>query len=271
MKAIEIEGLKYKYPDGTLALKDINLAIERGKKVAILGANGSGKSTLLQHLNGLILPQQGSIKIDGVEVEKKNLRKIRKNIGFVFDNPDNQLFATTVFEDVAFGPRNLNIVEDTVITTVEKVLSLIGIDNLKEKQPHNLSLGQKRKAAISGVLAMEPEILIFDEPFSGLDPQSLSQFLDILDTLYKLGKSLVITTHDVDIAYGWAEEIVIIKDGEVLSHGDISVLEDRSILDSARLQLPVLYSIFKDTDIKVRNIEEARKHINNMYGEIGGI
>lgn len=265
MKLVEIKDLKYKYPDGTEALKNINLSIERGRKVAILGANGSGKSTLLQHLNGLILPQNGEVKIDGINVEKNNLVEIRKKLGFVFDNPDDQLFATTVFEDIAFGPRNLKWSEDMVFQKVEEVINLIGIGSLKEKQPHNLSLGQKRKAAIAGVLSMKPEILVFDEPFSGLDPVSLDQFIEVLEKLYELEHSMIITTHDVDIAYAWADEIIIINKGEVLSQGSVELLEDREILKKANLKLPTLYEIFANTKIRVRTVEEARENIEFLY------
>lgn len=267
LKVVEIKGLKYTYPDGTVALKDINLDIEKGKKVAILGSNGSGKSTLLQHLNGLIIPQEGRIKINGIEVNKENLNEIRRKLGFVFDNPDNQLFATTVFEDVAFGPRNLKLEESVVFNRVDKVLSIVGIKELMEKQPHNLSLGQKRKAAIAGVLAMEPEVLVFDEPFSGLDPISLTQFLETLDKLYKLNHSLIITTHDVDIAYSWADEIVIINNGKILKQGDISLLEDKELLKIANLKLPTLYEIFSNTNIRVRNIEDAKEKISIILSD----
>ncbi len=264
---MEIKGLKYKYPDGTWALKNINMAIEKGKKVAILGANGSGKSTLLQHLNGLIIPQVGEVRIKGLEVNKKNLPEIRKTLGFVFDNPDNQLFATTVFEDLAFGPRNLRLDEKEVVARVEKVLDLISIGDLRDRQPHNLSLGQKRKAAIGGVLTMEPEILVFDEPFSGLDPISLDHFIGILEKLYRLDHSLIITTHDVDIAYSWADEIIIINDGELLSQGGIDLLEDRELLSKANLRLPTLYEIFSNTNIRVRTIKEARENIDLLFNK----
>ncbi len=269
MQIVEIRNLSYKYPDGTQAINDISMNIKSGKKVAILGANGSGKSTLLQHLNGLILPQGGSIKINGINIEKKNLLEIRKNVGFVFDNPDNQLFAPTVLEDLAFGPRNLGLGEDKVVGLVHKILDLIGIKDLKDKQPHNLSLGQKRKVAIGGVLAMEPDILIFDEPFSGLDPQALEQFLEVLNTLYEMGKSLVITTHDVDIAYEWADEIIILKRGKVLKQGSIELLEDEELLKKANLSLPILCKIFKDFNLKARSVEEAREVISRMCN-LGG-
>lgn len=262
VKLVEINNLRYSYPDGSLALDGINLSIERGRRVAILGANGSGKSTLLEHLNGLILPQEGEVFIDGIRLDKKSLWEVRRKLGLVFDNPDDQLFATTVFEDVAFGPRNLKLDEAKVREKVEEVLEVIGIIDLRDKQPHNLSLGQKRKAAIGGVLSMEPDILVFDEPFSGLDPGSLEQFIGILDRLYDLGHSLIVTTHDVDIAYSWADEIIIINKGRVLSQGGPELLEDEDLLKEANLRLPSLYRIFANTNIRVRNIDQAREQID---------
>ena len=263
--AIEIDKLRYRYPDGTLALKDISINIQGRKKIAILGANGSGKSTLLQHFNGLLIAESGDIRIKGMEVEKDNFEKIRKTVGFVFDNPDDQLFATTVFEDIAFGPRNLLLPEEKVTEVVNRVIDIIGIDKLRDRQPHNLSLGQKRKVAIAGVLSMEPDIMVFDEPFSGLDPLSLGQFIDILNKLCDIGHSLIVTTHDVDIAYSWAEEIVIIKDGKVLIQGDVSLLEREEILEEANLKLPTLYEIFSKTEYRPRTKVEAARLIEKLY------
>lgn len=264
MAIVEIKNLSYTYSDKTVALKDVSICIKGRKKVAILGANGSGKSTLLQHLNGLILPQKGSIKIKGIPSCKENLHDIRKIVGFVFDNPDDQLFSTTVYEDIAFGPRNLKYGEDKVEKVVQKVLNLLGIQELKHKQPYNLSFGQKKKVAIAGVLAMEPEIMIFDEPFSGLDPYSLGQFLQILKTLYDIGHTLVITTHDVDIAYSWADECIILNKGKVLAQGDISLLEDKSLMKKARLKTPCLYEIFSDTSNRVTTISEGKEIIKKL-------
>lgn len=264
---VEIKNLKYVYSDRTVALKDVSINIEEQKKVAILGANGSGKSTLLQHFNGILLPQEGSVNIKGISSCKENLYDIRKMVGFVFDNPDDQLFSTTVYEDIAFGPRNLKYEETKVEEIVEKVLDLVDIRKLKDKQPYNLSFGQKKKVAIAGVLAMKPEIMIFDEPFSGLDPYSLEQFLNILETLYNIGHTVIITTHDVDIAYGWADECIVLKEGEVLTQGDISLLEDKALMNRAKLKTPSLYEIFSDTPMRARNIEKGKEIITDLFSK----
>ena len=265
MKIVEIENLKYTYPDGTVALKNLSIDIEKGKKVAILGSNGSGKSTLLQHFNGLIIPQEGSIKIKRINVEKESIHDIRKIVGLVFDNPDDQLFSTTVYDDIAFGPRNLKYNEEKVQEVVGNAIELVNIKDLKDKQPFNLSLGQKKKVAIAGVLAMEAEILVFDEPFSGLDPQSLEQFLSIMSTLHEIGSTIIVTTHDVDIAYDWADECIILNDGEVLDQGNISLLEDEELMFKANLRIPTLYKIFSNTNISVRNASQGQDLVTRLY------
>lgn len=261
MNIIEINNLKYTYSDGTIALRDISMNIEENKRVAILGSNGSGKSTLLQHLNGLIFPQKGSIKIKGISVKKSHIYDIRKIVGLVFDNPDDQLFATTVYDDIAFGPRNLGYKENEVKELVNNALKLINIEELKDKQPFNLSYGQKKKVAIAGVLAMKPNIIIFDEPFSGLDPHSLEQFLSILETLHDMGSTILITTHDVDIAYEWGDECIILNEGRVVGQGKIDLLENESLMGKAKLRIPNLYNMFSNTTMRPRNVGEGKEFI----------
>lgn len=268
MKIIEIKDLSYTYSDGTTALNNISLKIENGKKIAILGSNGSGKSTLLQHLNGLILAQKGSVNISSLSLNKKNLTKIREKVGLVFDNPDNQLFAQTVYDDIAFGPRNMGLSEEEISKRVIDIIELLKIDKLKDKQPFNLSLGQKKKVALGGVLSMNPDIMVFDEPFSGLDPLSQKQFLDILEKLYKLKHTLIITTHDVDMAYTWADECIILNKGEILAQGDKKILEDEKLMEFANLEVPKLYDIFSKTDLRAYSIEECKFLINKLYENI---
>lgn len=265
MEIIKIDNLKYTYSDGTVALKNVSISVGQGKKVAILGSNGSGKSTLLHHFNGLLIAQVGFIKVKGVNVEKDNVHEIRKIVGLVFDNPDDQLFSTTVYDDIAFGPRNLKYDEDKVKEVVDNAMGLANIEELKDKQPFNLSLGQKKKVAIAGVLAMDAEILVFDEPFSGLDPQSLEQFLSILENLNSFGNTIIVTTHDVDIAYEWADECIILNKGKVLAQGDINLLEDDSLMRKANLRVPILYDIFSKTDLRANNVGQGKDLITNLY------
>ena len=264
MTAIEIDELSYRYHDGTAALQNISLHVGKNRKLAILGANGSGKTTLLMHLNGLFLPQTGSLNILGQTVAKKNLRAIRQKVGILFDNPENQLFSTTIRDDVAFGPFNMGCSESEITQRTDLALAAVGIDPLAEKPPHNLSLGQKKKAAIAGLLSMNLELYAMDEPFSGLDPQSVDEFLEILDGLYQKGNTLVISTHDVDLAYSWADEIVILAGGQVVAVGGYDILHDESRLAVSRLCPPTLYRMFADTEHRPRTLREAKECISRM-------
>lgn len=261
MKAVDIRGLDYKYPDGTTALKGVDLEISLHKRTAILGANGSGKTTLIYHLNGIFMPTRGQVNVLGFPLEKKNLKEIRQQVGLLFDNPDNQLFSTTVYNDVAFGPRNLKLGEELVNSRVEEVLKVVGIEDLKDKPPYNLSLGQKKKVAIAGLLAMEPRLLVCDEPFSGLDPSSAGQFMDILESLHESGSTLAIVTHDVNMAYSWAEQVIIMKEGEVLAQGDADLLRDSKLMEEASLDTPLLADVFQGTGLYPRTAEEASRLI----------
>lgn len=266
MAVLEVANVNYSYPDKTPALKDISFQIPVKSKVAILGANGSGKSTLLQHLNGLTLAQSGFVSVLGQRIRKENLRDIRKTVGIVFDSPDEQLFSTLVYEDIAFGPRNLGYDEPTVAQKVEEVMALLHIEHLRERPPFNLSLGQKKRVAIAGVLAMEPSIMVFDEPFSGLDPCTLQQFLAILDDLFHRGHTIIVTTHDVDIVYSWASEFVILQEGQVLAQGGRSVLEDKTLMEKAKLKTPDLYNIFCSTSYRPVSVNDAAECVKKIGG-----
>jgi len=264
MMAIEIRDLSYRYHDGTEALKEIFLKVEKNRKVAILGANGSGKTTLLMHLNGLLAAQTGFVSIFGETITKKNLQNIRQKVGILFDNPDNQLFSTSVFDDVAFGPYNMGFSESEIKQRTHDALTLVGICHLAEKPPHNLSLGQKKKAAIAGLLSMDMELYAMDEPFSGLDPQSVDEFFGILNGLYQRGSTLIISTHNVDLAYSWADEIFVLKDGQCVASGAYDLLRDETLMKESRLRIPTLTRIFEETEFRPRNPQEATNCLRNM-------
>ena len=259
MKAVEVINVSYAYCDGTRALKNLSLSLPKNRRIALLGANGSGKTTLLQHFNGLLLPQEGSVNVMGYNVQKKQVKKIRQLVGMLFDNPEDQLFSTTVAEDVAFGPRNLGLDEQEVALRVNKALEEVCITDLADKPPYNLSLGQKKRVAIAGVLAMDAELLIFDEPFSGLDPKFSRQLMVLLEKLYHNGRTIIITTHDVDMAYAWADCVVILYDGRVLAEGDSDLLRDETLMAEASLDLPVLAAAFNGTDMVPHTPEEANR------------
>lgn len=256
--AIEIKNLSYSYPNSNKGLDNINLYIRKNRKTAILGENGSGKSTLLYHLNGMYLAQKGSIEILGEEINKKNLRSIQRKVGYIFDYPDHQLFSTTSYKDIEFGLDNYGYSEDEKVSLIENISKKLGIEELLDRPPFQLSLGQKKKVALAGVLVLEPDVLICDEPFSGLDNQSLDFFKLLLDQWKEEGKTIVFSTHDVDLSYQWADDLIILRDGKVLKHGSVEeILMDESTYLTTNLKEPYLYRLFKNEEILPRTIEEA--------------
>lgn len=257
--AVEIENLFFRHKDGTQALKGVSLRIMRGRRTAILGPNGAGKSTLLLHLNGIYLPQKGRVKVLGIEVNNKNQKKLREIVGLVFQDPDDQVFCSTVWEDVAFGPLNYNLPEEEVRKRVHEAIRAVRLEGLEQKMPFHLSYGQKKRVAIAGVLALKPEIFILDEPHAFLDPSSKAELLKILDSLNGEGGSIIVATHDVNFAYEWAEDVIIMKDGIVLAHAGPDILADEKVINEAGLEYPLLVRLFK----KVREIG-----YNKMPGSI---
>lgn len=269
MKAVEIEGLSHQYPSESeeRSLNNVSLSIRSGTRVALLGANGSGKTTLLHHLNGLLLPQTGSVRVMGTEVCKRSLAEVRQNVGLVFDHPDNQLFATDVYHDVAFGPQNMGLEPDAVHQRVMDSLAFVDMVGFLTVPPYNLSLGQKKKVAIAGVLAMDTPILVLDEPFSGLDPLSSRQTLKILDDLAGEGKTLIMSTHDVDVAFAWADEVVIVRQGELIRQGGIELLVDEELMQRCSLCLPILAQAFRGFERFPRTGQEANELLVQMIGK----
>jgi len=197
MRAVEIRGLHYTYPDGTVALRGVNLEVEEGESVYLMGPNGSGKSTLLLHLNGLLLPQRGEVRVFGRDT-RDGVEEIRRRVGLVFQDPDDQLFMPTVFEDVAFGPLHLGLGEREVRRRVREALRAVGAEGLGRRSPHHLSYGEKKRVAIATILSMEPQLLVLDEPTLGLDPWARREFLSLLERL-KRGRTLVMAGHDLEL------------------------------------------------------------------------
>lgn len=241
MNIIETNNINYSYPDGTKALENVDFKAKKGKIVALLGPNGAGKSTLFLHFNGILRPSSGSITIDGDQLsyDKKDLLKVRQKVGIVFQNPDDQLFAPTVMEDVAFGPMNIGLPTEEVERRVKEALKRVGMDGFESKAPHHLSGGQKKRVAISGILAMRPQIMVLDEPTSGLDPRGASQILRILYQLNQEGMTIVISTHDVDLVPLYAYNVYIISEGKIIKEGSPrEVFEDVKTIREANLRLP---------------------------------
>lgn len=261
--AVKIQNLSFLYPNSRRGLENVSLNIKAGRKTAILGVNGSGKSTLLYHLNGINLPQEGSVEVLKMNVEKKNLREIRKKVGFLFDYPDHQLFSTTVYQDIKFGLDNYKYPEVEKKALIRKVAQDLKIDDLLEYPPYQLSLGQKKKVAIAGLIVLEPSIILCDEPFSGLDGYTLIYFKELLDRWVEGGKTVIFSTHDVDLTYEWADDVIILKDGKVIKIGTTSeILNNEEIYKESNLVKPILYDLFADKKEKPRNIKEAKKYLS---------
>jgi cobalt transport protein ATP-binding subunit len=233
---LQIHGLVFAYPDGKEALRGVDLEIEAGERVAVLGPNGAGKTTLALQLNGILEPQAGSITIDGVPVVEPNYARIRRMVGLVFQDPNDQLFMPSVREDVAFGPANLGITGDELERRVDTALELVSGTGFADRPPHHLSGGEKRAAALATVLAMEPDVLVFDEPSSGLDPASRR---DLIVTLAALPMTQMVITHDLPLALELCGRSVIMNNGRVVADGPTrELLGDEDLLAANRLELP---------------------------------
>lgn len=234
-----VRDLAFAYPDGHQALFGVDLKIERGERVALLGPNGAGKTTFVMHLNGIHGAQHGSVEVDGEIVDVKDkeaLREIRAKVGLVFQDPDDQLFMPTVFEDVAFGPRNLQLSEADVKTRVENALSQVGMLGFADRPPHHLSFGQRRRVAVATVLAMNPSILVLDEPSSNLDPASRRELAQILS---QLEITLIMVTHDLPFAFELCERSVILAEGTIVADEKTGeLLRNEELLKRYRLELP---------------------------------
>lgn len=239
-----IEDLAFAYPDGNQALFGVNLRVERGERVAILGPNGAGKTTLVMHMNGIHPAEHGSVSVAGEVVDTKDkdlLRRIRGKVGVVFQDPDDQLFMPTVGEDIAFGPYNMGLQGAELDAVVDQALALVHMSEFKDRPPHHLSFGQRRRVAVATVLAMKPEILVLDEPSSNLDPASRRELADILRSLEI---TILMVTHDIPYAYELCERSIILSGGIVVADGDTkTILSDSKLLSENRLELPVGFSL----------------------------
>jgi len=232
--AIEIEDLDYSYPDGHVALRGISLCVGPGERIAIVGPNGAGKSTLMLHLNG-ILRGDGHVRVGDFDVSEDNLRKVRAVVGIVFQHPDDQLFSPTVFEDVAFGPIYMGLPEDEVRQRVISSLRQMGVEAYADRVSHHLSLGEKKRIAIATVLAMDPQVLVLDEPSAGLDPRSRRTLIQLLD---QLDPTMLISSHDLRMVKELCPRTVILDEGEVVADGPTSdLLNDEALLDAHGLEL----------------------------------
>ena len=269
---LEVKNIKYSYNKDYQALKGVSLSVEDGEMVALLGKNGAGKSTLFLHLNGIYQPDEGQVFIDGEELkyDKKSLLKFRQKVGIVFQNPDDQIFAPTVEEDVAFGPLNLDLPMEEVQKRVTEALARVGMSGFEKKAPHHLSGGQKKRVAIAGILAMKPKIMVLDEPTAGLDPQGVEDLSKLLKELNAEGITIIISTHEVDLVPNYASRVFVLVDGLLIAEGTPKeIFAQPEILDKANLKVPIVTELFQSLEAEgidmngdyPLTIEEAKEKI----------
>lgn len=242
----KLNQLSYAYADGTKALSDITLDIPKGKKIAILGHNGAGKSTLFQHLNGILKPTAGSILFEGngLEYSRKALKTLRQKVGIVFQNADHQLFSGTVKQDIAFGPLNLGWSTEQTEEKIAWAVAQTEVEDLLDKPIHFLSVGQKKRVAMAGVLAMEPSVLLLDEPTAGLDNYYAAQVLQYLAKLEDGERTILLATHDIPLAYEWADLIIVMEAGKIIYNGDpITLFYEDELLHRAHLERPWIFEM----------------------------
>lgn len=234
---IELKDVSFRYPDGHQALEDISFLLGHGESVGVVGANGAGKSTLLSLLTGIQFPQTGSVRVGDLPVNKNTLSEIRRSVGLVFQEPDDQLFMTSVYDDVAFGPRNYKLDEAEVEKRVIEALEEVGIPHLKDRPPYKLSGGEKKLAAIASVISMKPDILIMDEPTASLDPKARRKIMNIL---IGFSHTKIITSHDLDMIMAMCSRTIVLKKGKIAADGNTAeILSDERLMDDCGLEIPL--------------------------------
>ncbi len=266
---LKAENLHYSYTKEHEVLKGVSLNIHRGERLAVLGANGSGKSTFFLNINGVLRPESGAVYYGDKLINKSSIKELRKNVGIVFQDADNQIIASTVRAEVSFGPMNLGLSKEEVTRRVLDSLNYMNISHLIDRPPHYLSGGEKKRVSIADIIAMDSEIIIFDEPTASLDPQNISIFEEVLDKMSAEQRTLVISTHDLEFAFRWADRIVVFCSGSIIADSDpISVLSDNEVLKKANLKKPILLevfetlvdnSVFRESTKPARNMDDLRK------------
>lgn len=253
---LQAEDLCYSYGQGVPALKGISFTVKKGEKIAVLGSNGAGKSTCFLNMNGVYRPDSGRILYRGKEIGNKDLNELRKNVGVVFQDADNQIIASTVSAEISFGPMNLKLPKEEVRSRVESALDYMNLRPMKDRPPHYLSGGEKKRVTIADIIAMESEVIIFDEPTASLDPVNVEMLKDLLDKMAGMGKTLLISTHDVDFAYRFADRAVIFAGGRIIGDGPVmEVFEDDEVLNQANLKKPILLEVYNSL-VRHRILEE---------------
>jgi cobalt/nickel transport system ATP-binding protein len=244
-RVLRATDLHYEYGNGVPALSGVNVELLEGERIAVLGANGSGKSTFFLNLNGVYTPTRGSIVYREMPVTKKTLRALRRNVGIVFQEADNQIIASTVQAEVSFGPMNLKLPKPEVVRRVAEAIAFMNLSGFEDRPPHYLSGGEKKRVSIADIIAMESEVMIFDEPTASLDPLNAKMLETVLDQLGEQ-KTILISTHDVDFAYRWAQRVLVFSEGTILADGTPhSIFSSPDILKKANLKQPVMLELYE--------------------------
>jgi cobalt/nickel transport system ATP-binding protein len=260
---LEAREIRYRYPRGMEAICGISFHIRKREKIALVGPNGAGKSTLLSMFNGMIHPDSGTLLFDNqpIRYDTASLRMLRKRVGFVLQNPDRQIIAPTVYQDVAFGPTNLGYPEKEVEKVVSVALRHVGLEGFERRPPHQLSGGEKKRVAIAGVLAMDPDVLVLDEPTSGLDPSGSEDIMELLDELNHEGKTVIISTHNVELAYPWADRAILMLEGKILEEGiPEKAFGNPDYVRRAHLSLPTLLELYMELQKRGICLQEKKPH-----------
>ena len=264
---LQVKDLSYTYGNEKEALKDINLDIYKGEKIAVLGSNGAGKSTFFLNINGVLTPNKGNIIYKGKVITKKDFNELRKGVGIVFQDADNQIIASTVLGEVSFGPMNLKLPKEEVKKRVYEAMEYMNITEFKDRPPHYLSGGEKKRVSIADIIAMDPEVIIFDEPTASLDPINISMLEEVLEKLSKEEKTIMISTHDMDFAYRWADRIIVFDGGEIVEDGEsLEVLKSVMNKETSNLKVPMLLEIVEE--LKVKNIIKDHNLYPKTVGEL---
>ena len=273
---LNVKNLCFGYGDRQI-LKGITLSIHAGEKIAVMGPNGAGKSTFLLNINGVLESDSGEIFLEGRQITRRNINDLRKNVGFVFQNADDQIIASTVYTEISFGPMNLKIPKEEVQCRVEDAMEYLDLTKMSDRPPHYLSGGEKKRGSIADIIAMKAKVMIFDEPMAALDHINADSVEKILNRLHNDGTTLIVATHDTDFAYRFADRIIVFLDGEVVADGDPEDLfSDGRMLQSAHLRRPMLLEIssllkkhgfLNQHEIAPKNMEQMRTVIKNLKGE----
>ena len=264
---LQVKDLSYTYGNEKEALKDINLDIYKGEKIAVLGSNGAGKSTFFLNINGVLTPNKGNIIYKGKVITKKDFNELRKGVGIVFQDADNQIIASTDLGEVSFGPMNLKLPKEEVKKRVYEAMEYMNITEFKDRPPHYLSGGEKKRVSIADIIAMDPEVIIFDEPTASLDPINISMLEEVLEKLSKEEKTIMISTHDMDFAYRWADRIIVFDGGEIVEDGEsLEVLKSVMNKETSNLKVPMLLEIVEE--LKVKNIIKDHNLYPKTVGEL---